>query len=189
MALLKNKLSLASLALLAWLLSACSKSDTWEEDVELVKGKVISITRTQYYERYSELGAPGDGWRPVKSRIEFVQDKASPETIVWEEELDPLVLELINDHLVLVAKASYCDQYHRYGRPIPPYVIYRFANGRWDRSGFADLPAKLQANLLIDAKSKSSRRRVTIDFKKQMNDELGIPKFLKQIDPSYRMVC
>ena len=141
----KNKLSLTPLCVVIlglWLatsLSACSKSVSWEEEVKLKDGRQILITRTQYYESYSELGAPGDGWRPVKSSLKFKIEQASPYEIVWEESLGPLILEVQNNQPIVVAVPNSCEEFNKHGRPSPSYVIFRYTNNSWQRIRFAEI--------------------------------------------------
>jgi len=181
--------TLAAILATGILATACTKSENWEEEVKLSTGEVVVVTRTQTYERYSELGAPGDGWLRVEARLKFTPPIAGSAPVTWQADLHPLILDLANGNPVIVAKADYCEQYYRHGHPIPPYMVFEFLDGQWKRSKLSATHANAKANLLLNVEDRGDRSRVTIDFKSRSNSRPGLPINIRQIDFSYRMVC
>ncbi|MEJ2346233.1 MAG: hypothetical protein P8090_12625 [Gammaproteobacteria bacterium] len=68
----------------------------------------------------------------------------------YEDNLSPLVLDIVDGTPYLVTYPTRCHAYNKWGRPNPPYVYFRYGGRRWRRIGLnAVPPISREANLLI----------------------------------------
>ena len=151
-------------------LLACEQGSDlrWKEDVKSQDGRVISVSRR------SEFKAPhGIGQAAGESHMwmEF-EHPITKETVRFESDLlgksdeqvaavangasdpsllhYPYVLMLVGDDVYVVTKL-YSDVYRFYGCPDPPFLLYRWQKGRWERRPFEEIPyRKFAPNLTVD---------------------------------------
>lgn len=107
-----------------FLLSACSKTVTWVEEVPLNTGQVILVNRADHFERHSEPGNPLKlGWRLDRRVFEFTwraqrirfETPTSHTIIVQASDL--------HDGIVFVSWVAACEK-RGYGE-------FRWINGAW----------------------------------------------------------
>jgi hypothetical protein len=180
--------ALASM-LLGAALSACAAGDsTWREEILLHDGKKIIVQRSQSYGGRSEPGQTG----PIKEhRISFVLP-GSNQTITWTSEYGPelgranfnlLALHVLNGTPYVVASPNLCLSYNKWGRPNPPYVVFKYEGGRWQRIAIEALPIEFQTiNVVlsiqrIQADDLSRLGIVSAEKVQELNGSTDIPEF------------
>lgn len=182
----------ALLALVA--ISACaqvgpSNGDTWKEEVLLHDGQKIIVERSQTYGGRREVGQSP----PVKEHsISFVlpgSGKSFTWTSEYGEDLGRSNFNLLALHIkqgtpYLVAKPNLCLSYNKWGRPNPPYVIFKHENDGWKRIPLNELPLEFEnINLVIDnlgdADTLATQQMVTAELIKKLNGELRQPEYKK----------
>ena len=161
-------------------LNACSgDTQSWDEEVKLLDGRVIVVTQ----KRLLQNGLlTRDAWLTMKLP-EF-----SAEAIAWHEALRPMILNVFNGKLYIVAYPPTTRENDRYGNPKSPYIGYLWNGSAWERIEFLDIPESIyDANLLIRIPDRYIRL-MTLDQKnsKSMNNSIELPKRLKRIDPTIR---
>jgi hypothetical protein len=182
----KTVIVMAILAACVLLISMASLNiKTWQEEVQLLDGRVITVTQKRRLEGVytgQEFGSiPREAW------LTFNLPEFIPQQIVWHENLIPMVLNINNGKLFIVATPWTERELRQYGNPNPDYVGYRFENGQWTRIGFNDIPVAIyDRNMGMYAVPKKGADRVTLDDKAKVMKDPQILSRDKRIDPSPR---
>lgn len=153
--------------LLSSTLSACS-SMSWKEEVLLHDGSKIIVERTVEHGGRHEIGQKP----PYKYQSLTFTHPATKQEIVWEDKFSeevgsanflPMLLDISNGTPYLVAYPMGCLSYNKWGRPNPPYVIFKHEGKEWKRIPLQELPAGIKTVNLIfsmpDVKVKESGKR------------------------------
>lgn len=159
-------------------MTACSET-TWEEEVLLHDGQKIIATRTVERGGKSEIGQQA----PIKQQSLAFTLPITSEKVVWEDKFTedigganflPMQLEIHKGLPYLVAYPMGCLSYNKWGRPNPPYVVFKYQNKTWQRIALQELPAVLTVPNLIfsspdtDAK-KSGQAVISAEAIKTLN--------------------
>jgi len=145
------------------------KTASWKEEVLLHDGSKIIVERWQKRGGDHEIGQePGIAEQSVTFTL-----PGTKKTIQWKDEYSPEVggcnfivvaLHILNDTPYLIAKPRLDRSYNKWGRPNPPYVIFKFEGNVWKRITISELPMQFKnINLVItpDAdEEKLVRQRV-----------------------------
>lgn len=187
---IKHYWSLLILAgLIVWVLIPPSMNKlSWEEDVQLQNGQMLTIKRTHWFDHSSGTSFAGvhDGpGVPLNSQIEFVWEG---QQLLWEEQAYPLILQVDRQQLVLVSLIYKCEAFRQYGRPFPGYLIQRYENGIWWQVDIADLRIPDESNLLLNVLEFGKRKRWSIEDKKRV-DYYGYAHSMLKLDKNFRSGC
>lgn len=134
-------------------MTACSET-TWKEEVLLHDGQKIIATRTVERGGKSEIGQQA----PIKQQSVAFTLPVTNEKIVWEDKFTedigganflPMQLEIHKGSPYLVAYPMGCLSYNKWGRPNPPYVVFKYLSKAWQRIPLQELPATLMIPNLI----------------------------------------
>jgi hypothetical protein len=158
---------------------------TWQEEVQLFDGSVITVTQKRRLE--SVYTGQNFGNIPREAWLTFNLLQFSPRQIVWHENLIPMVLNISNGKLYIVATPWTARERQQYGDPNPNYVGYRFENGQWARIDFNDIPVAIyDRNMWLHSVPKKGSARVTLDDKAKVLEDPRIRNRYKRVDPSPR---
>lgn len=133
-------------------MSACSKS--WKEEVQLHDGSKIIVERTVDRGGRHEIGQQS----PIKAQSLTFTLPATHESIAWKSEFSkdvgladfqPLLLDIFQGAVYVVTNPVGCLAYNKWGRPNPPYVVFRYQNKEWKRISLQELPAEIKTPNLI----------------------------------------
>lgn len=128
----------------------------WKEEVQLHDGRVLVV------ERHFNLGAyptPDAHERALRDQtITFVLPDSNKK-ISWKTEfnnnvpepnsLSPLLLDVVGGVPYLATSPAGCIAYNKWGRPNPPYVLFKYADGAWQRISLQEFPVEfVRANLM-----------------------------------------
>lgn len=166
-------------------MSACSTS--WREEVLLHDGSKIIVAR--YVDRGGrhEIGQR----QPIKEQsLSFVLPNTS-QRVKWEDNYSedigmasflPMQLEIFNGTPYIVASPMGCLSYNKWGRPNPPYVIFKYDGKAWLRIPLQELPAESEVpNLVIsspdDAAKLASGGVVSAEKVKEQNTGFQQPEY------------
>ncbi len=157
-------------------------SVSWKEEVQLHDGRKILVERSQKHKGRHELGQPvpiGDHW------ITFTIP-GSKESITWEDDYSQdvgmanfimLALHILNDTPYIITSPVGCLGYNKWGRPNPPYVIFKYDGKEWQRITLSELPDELkEINLAIDTYN---------DEEKLLAQGLVSAELIKKLNSSY----
>lgn len=151
---------------------------TWTEDVELLDGRVITVTQKN---RVDEV--PREFWLTIRLP-EF-----SEKEIVWHEGLRPYVLNIYQGNLYVVGIPGTSREYNQYGRPEPTYVGYRYDSNYWVRIQFSEIPVAIYDFNMYPNTGVAKLRRlqhVSIADKAEIFKEHRRDASDRRIDPNYK---
>jgi hypothetical protein len=177
----RMKIKSPFLMLTAFILVGCGGGRYWREDVKLADGQSIVI------ERQHKLGNPFDrepqNYKfapPVVGHVIDIPIPGTKEIARWETDkpLAPLAVGLRNGTAYLAASPGTCWLYDQLGRPVPPYVFYKYEAKEWKRIAVDEFPDDIvNSNLLIstgtDALNAIESMRVTPDVTERLNKILS----------------
>lgn len=129
--------------------------ESWKEEAALQDGRMLIVDRSLTYGRSAGIG---QGRLIGKRTLDFVIP-GTQQKVHWEgdEHVIPMLLDFKGGVPYLATRPFSCHSFDLLGRPIPPYVIYKYT-GQWERIGMADFPLEFsQANLTLDAKDTIER--------------------------------
>lgn len=125
--------------------AAGTGGDSWQEAVLLHDGQKMMIERSQTYGGRGEIGQDA----PVADHtVRFTVPKGQ-QTIVWNSPFDREIgrtsLRLLAVHVkdgtpYVVSEPNLCLSYNKWGRPNPPYVIFKWEANAWQRISIEALP-------------------------------------------------
>ena len=161
--------------------------DSWKEEVLLHDGSKIIVKRSQSYGGRSEVGQGG----PIKEHtVSFTLPNAN-KTIKWTSEYSEdvgranfnlLALHILNGTPYVVADPNLCPSYNKWGRPNPPYVLFKYDGSAWQRIQMAELPVEFKTiNVSLDIRGRQVEElvemgKVTAEQIKQRNAHTEIPQ-------------
>jgi len=129
---------------------------SWQEDVLLHDGRVVVV------DRWVERG----GRHEIGQKPPFKEQKLSftmPDTkqkITWEDHFSqdlgmanflPMLLDVHNNTAYLVVETMGCLSYNKWGRPNPPYVIFKYTGNQWQRISLQELPVEIKTVNMISS--------------------------------------
>src|SRR3989338_9086262 len=131
-----------------------SGGTSWKEEVLLHDGSRIIVERTVERGGRHEIGQQP----PIKEQSLTFTMPGTNEKVVWEDKFTedvgganflPMLLDMRDGVAYLVASPMGCLSYNKWGRPNPPYVIFKFAAKEWKRIPLQELPPEIKAFNLI----------------------------------------
>ena len=152
------------------------KTITWQEEVKLLDGRVITVTQ----KRRIEQNMDREAWLTIK--LPEFGDKE----IVWHESLSTQVLNLYHGKLYVIANFPSDLEYRKYGRPKPSYVGFRYDAGKWVRIPFSDIPEAIyDTNMYFDNMALYRLKHVSLTDKAAMLKMDTYMPHYKRVDPHY----
>jgi hypothetical protein len=161
--------------------------DSWKEEVLLHDGSKIIVKRSQSYGGRHEIGQSP----PVKEQEVTFTLPAVGERVTWKSEygedvgranFNLLALHILNNTPYIVASPNLCLSYNKWGRPNPPYVIFKYEDKEWHRIPLQELPVEFKnINLVINTeehgKKFNSLGKISADEIKKVNGSLTQPEY------------
>ena len=129
--------------------------ESWKEEVALQDGRMLIVERSLSYGRSAGIG---QGRLIEKRTLDFVIP-STQQKVHWEgdEHVIPMLLDFKGGVPYLATMPFSCNSFDLLGRPIPPYVLYKYT-GQWEGIVLADFPLEFsQANLSVVAKEYIQR--------------------------------
>jgi hypothetical protein len=173
-------------------LAACAAlpangADSWKEEVLLHDGQKIIVERSQTYKGRSEPGQPA----PIGEHTIRFSLPGSGKAINWTSEYGADIgrtdfnlsaLHVKNGTPYVIAEPNLCLSYNKWGRPNPPYVVFRYDGNAWQRVTFEALPAEFTTvNVVkrirgIDVENLVKARQVNAEQVAALNAGLERPE-------------
>jgi len=154
----------------AAVLTACGGSRSWREEVRQPDNRIVVIGRQDMLGNMLdqepgnwEFGPPVVGFRlriPVEGAFG---------TVTWESgpDLIPLALGVKGAELYLAAAPNTCAAYDRLGRPVPPYVFFKYGGKEWQRIPVEQFPEDIKTtNLLQGTRNFNARQEIDTGYVK-----------------------
>jgi hypothetical protein len=164
------------------LVSGCTISRDWEEEVKLHDGRVIVVERSVTRERLGgELGYAGD---VISQKIEF---NAGNDRIVWEDDITPIVFDVMNKVYWVAAAPMLRPKCVAHGNPNPPFIFYKYEERVWKNVQYLDFPDGLKKNLLVAFWRQKIDGKLTL-YKKDQIDEVT-PRDILSFNKNLNKAC
>ncbi len=137
---------------------------TWKEEVLLHDGSKMVATRTVERGGRHEIGQGP----PIKEQSLVFTLPGTNEKVIWEDKFTedvgganflPMQLEIYKDWAYLVVYPMGCLSYNKWGRPNPPYVVFKYQGKTWQRITLQELPAELIIpNLIFSSPDNEAKK-------------------------------
>lgn len=166
------------ISILGMNMSACAgpspNTKGWKEEVQLHDGRLIVVERIFNLGGHPSFDAreralldetitftvPGSG-KQILWRTEFSNDIPEPNGA------SPLLLDVVGGIPYLATSPAGCIAYNKWGRPNPPYVLFKYINDAWQRIDLKEFPSELvQANLMPTPASSLLKPYYTVEAAK-----------------------
>lgn len=171
-------------------MSACADGTSWKEEVLLHDGKRLIVARSQTYGGRHEIGQSApirehtisfmlpNSKKPLSFKSEYSED-------VGRANLNLLALHVLNVTPYIVTEPNLCLAYNKWGRPNPPYVIFKHDGKAWQRIPLSQLPAEFKAiNLIVNngreediLRAATVKGYVSVADVQQINSGLTQPEY------------
>jgi len=186
---MKKIVKLGLLIMIAASMNACSSTMGWKEEVKLNDGRVMVVERHFNLGGYPTLDAHER--TPLDETISFTLPDSNKK-ISWKTEfnnrvpalnsLSPLLLDVIGGIPYLATSPAGCIAYNKWGRPNPPYVLYKYINDEWQRIALKEFPAVLvHANLIGRPASSLLKPYYNLEAAKAEREDGNIDDYAKTI--------
>lgn len=129
---------------------------SWKEEVLLHDETKIVVKRSQTYGGRHEIGQSP----PVKEHTIAFGLPGSNKAVQWTSEYGEdlgrtsynlLALHILAGTPYLVAEPNLCLAYNKFGRPNPPYIIFKYDGKTWQRIPLSELPQEFKTiNLIVN---------------------------------------
>ncbi|MBA3031558.1 MAG: hypothetical protein KJ719_06955 [Gammaproteobacteria bacterium] len=164
-------------------------SKGWKEEVQLHDGRVLVVERTFNLGGYPTLDAreralldetisftlPGTS-KTISWKTEFRQDLPEPNS------LGALLLDVIDGVPYLATSPAGCIAYNKWGRPNPPYVLFKYVDDTWQRISLNEFPSELvEANLMNMPASSLLKPYYTVAASKAHRQNGNMSAYAKSI--------
>lgn len=151
-------------------MSACAGflgfgGDSWKEEVLLHDGGKIIVERTAKRGGRHEVGQEP----PFESQqLKFVMP-ITGEQVTWVDNYSedigtasflPMLLDIRQGVAYIVANNMGCPSYNKWGRPNPPYVVFKNEGKEWKRIPLQELPAEINRPNLIQSEPDVTAVRI-----------------------------
>lgn len=193
---MKNKknllgLFLTILVLVGTAISACGflglGGTSWKEEVLLHDGRKIVVERTVKRGGRHEIGQKS----PYEYQSLAFTMPGTNQQVKWEDKFSkdlgmanflPMLLDIQDGVAYLVVQPMGCLSYNKWGRPNPPYVIFKYEGKTWQRIQLSELPAEIKTpNLIFSAPDiaveKSGSRFMTSEMIKKIISAYKQPEY------------
>ena len=138
---------------------------SWKEEVLLHDGSKVIVDRSVERGGRHEIGQ-----RPsyTKQNLSFTHPTTG-KSITWEDKATedlgtssflPMALDIYQGAVYLVASPMGCLSYNKWGRPNPPYVVFRHSGKTWERVPLQELPLKTRTPNLISSSPDTEVERL-----------------------------
>lgn len=195
---IRNWLATISLMILGGGMSACADGTSWKEEVLLHDGKKLIVERSVVRKGRSEpfqrppIGEESLSFaHPVThGRIRW-KDKYGDD--VGMSNFGLMMLEIDQSAAYIVAEPRGCLSYNKWGRPNPPYVVFKSRGGDdWKRIPLQELPARFKTPNLVMASPDDEAKRaggklITAEMVNQINNKGPFSKDYPQ-PPQYKTI-
>jgi hypothetical protein len=178
--------------LAALLLSACSNTVQWDEEVKLNDGRVIVVTQKKrceggdYAAKTKASCVAREAWLTI--RLTEFSDKE----IVWHESLNPLVVNIHQRRLYVVGIPPTSLEFRTYGATNPPYFGFVLDGGAWRRIPFTEIPEAIYGtNMLIESIPGTKTTLMTLERKNSFeeNGTSTKPAPFHRVDPKFTIAA
>lgn len=158
---------------------------SWEEEVRLSDGRVIVIARSVSVQKFGSKQQAESHGPVILQKLRFA---GTTEQVAWEDDITPIIFEIKGPNYFVVAMPGSDEKCKEHGNPNPPFVFYKYADGRWETIPYSEFPDGFQRNLLVDfwRPETANGGRLTMPMKDQGD---RFPGQIRVFDKAMRLEC
>lgn len=175
-------------------MSACADGTSWKEEVLLHDGKKLVVERSVVRKGRSEpFQRP-----PIGEETLSFEHPVTQERIRWKDEYGDdvgmsnfglLMLEIDPTTAYIVAEPRGCLSYNKWGRPNPPYVVFKYQRGDWKRIALQELPARFKTpNLIMSSPDDEAKQAGGRLITAEMVSRINTPVAAWAMQPQYKAI-
>lgn len=122
---------------------------SWKEEVQLHDGSKIIVERTAKRHGRHEIGQRSSiGDQSIRFTL-----PGTKQEVVWKDEFSEdvsganfnlMLLDIVQGTPYVLVTPAGCLSYNKWGRPNPPYVIFKYQGREWKRIPFQELPVEIK---------------------------------------------
>ena len=186
------------LVLAAVSLGACAGlpftgGSSWKEEVLLHDGRTLIVERSIIRRGRHEIGQPP----PVGEQTIRFKLPGSKKTVRWTSAYDDelgrsglnlLAVHVLNDTPYVIAEPNLCLAYNKWGRPNPPYVIFRYDGTAWQRIPIAQLPVEFKTFNVVMNLDKSYTDKLAREGRVSAEKVRELNKGVERNNPHLRTI-
>lgn len=179
-------LSRAALLLALGMPFAAGAGPTWKEEVEMFDGSRVVVERQVILDHPLNQEFSDVSQGPLaKGNVLRAPLPSGGLTSAWEViGLNPQAIGRVGGAWYLSATPIRCDGYDKWGRPVPPYVFFKYVGDAWQRIGVEQFPVEITKRNLTYAGSGSHRSSIaggyiSVERAKLLNP--GLPDYINNI--------
>lgn len=141
---------------------------SWKEEVLLHDGSKVIVDRSVERGGRHEIGQEP----PIKEQNLAFTHPNTNERVTWEDKFTedvgganflPMQLEIRQGTAYLVVHPMGCLSYNKWGRPNPPYVIFKYQNRQWNRITLQEFPVDFKIpNLIFSSPDREATKKGNI---------------------------
>lgn len=130
---------------------------SWKEEAQLHDGSMLVVQRSVERGGRHEIGQKP----PYKEQSLSFNWPSVGRTVTWNDHYSediqtanflPLLVDIYKGSPYIVASTMGCLSYNKWGRPNPPYVVFKYDGSDWKRIPLPELPIEIkQPNLVFSA--------------------------------------
>ncbi|GMV67881.1 MAG: hypothetical protein AMXMBFR76_03200 [Pseudomonadota bacterium] len=186
------------LVLAAASLGACAGlpftgGSSWKEEVLLHDGRTLIVGRSIVRRGRHEIGQPP----PVGEQTIRFKLPQSRKTVRWTSAYDDELghsdfrlraVHVLNDTPYVIAEPDLCLSYNKWGRPNPPYVIFRYDGTAWQRIPIAQLPVEFKTFNVVMNLDKSYTDKLAREGRVSAEKVRELNKGVERNNPHLRTI-
>ena len=160
---------------------------SWKEEALLHDGSKLIVERSVERGGRHEIGQKP----PIKEQSLTFTMPGTNQNVIWEDKYSedvgganflPMLVDVLNNTVYLVVTPMGSLSYNKWGRPNPPYVLFKYQGKEWKRIPLQELPDEIKTpNLVIsspdDAAEKVNHGIVFAGMIKELNDGARQPEY------------
>lgn len=160
---------------------------SWKEEAQLHDGSKIVVERNVQRGGRHEIGQQP----PIKEESFAFILPTTNKHVTWKSEYSedigfadfmPLLVDIFQGVPYLVSSPVGCLSYNKWGRPNPPYIVFKYDGKAWQRIPLQELPTEIKApNLIFSSPDneveKIGESLVTAEMIQQINSSLKQSEF------------
>lgn len=177
-------------------MSACAMGGaSWKEEVLLHDGQKIVVGRSIERGGRHEIGQQP----PVKEESLSFTVPGTNDRVLWKSEYSedigyadfgPLLVDVLRKTAYVVAAPIGCLSYNKWGRPNPPYIVFKYQNNTWNRIALQELPTEIKTpNLIFSSPDneveKLGKSFVSAAMVRHANSDLTQPEYKTILREAY----
>ncbi|OJZ21732.1 MAG: hypothetical protein BGP21_06140 [Thiobacillus sp. 65-29] len=175
-------------------MNACADGTSWKEELLLHDGRKLIVERSIVRKgRHEPFQRP-----PIGEESLSFKHPVTHERIRWKDEYGDdvgmsnfglLMLEVDQAAAYIVAEPRGCLSYNKWGRPNPPYVVFKFKDGDWKRIALQELPARFnKPNLVMSSPDDEAKQAGGRLITAEMVNRINTPVAAWAMQPQYKTI-